>query len=292
MKIAVILVIFLTFLYQALPQDKTAYNIFTGDGTKVNYDEMLKLISDADIILFGEIHDDPVAHWLELEISRSLYNIKGKALLMGAEMFETDNQLLINEYMAGLYDASKFEAEARLWSNYRTDYKPLLEFAKENSISFIATNIPRRYASVVARKGFEGLDDLPDEAVRYLPPLPVPFDPELKGYKDMLSMTGTEADSVTHSGHNFPKAQAIKDATMAHFILKNWSPGKTFIHFNGAYHSRNFEGIVWYLRRSDPDLKIATIESVNQESIEKPERSNLGKADFIVLIPSSGNKTF
>ena len=59
-----------------------------------------------------------------------------------------------------------------------------------------------------------------------------------------------------HGNQNLPKAQAIKDATMAHFILENWEKGKTFIHYNGSYHSDNFEGIVWYLKQENPNLYI------------------------------------
>ena len=48
---------------------------------------------------------------------------------------------------------ANFREEAKLWPNYNTDYAPILEFAKKNELDFIATNIPRRYASMVARNG-------------------------------------------------------------------------------------------------------------------------------------------
>jgi uncharacterized iron-regulated protein len=91
---------------------------------------------------------------------------------------------------------------------------------------------------------------------------------------------------------NMVKAQAIKDATMAHFILANRTEGKLFVHFNGSYHSDNFDGIGWYLRKQAPTLKIVTISSVEQESIEKPDASNGKRADFILLIPSDMTKTY
>ena len=87
-----------------------------------------------------------------------------------------------------------------------------------------------------------------------------------------------------HSNENFPKAQAIKDATMAHFILKNWSKGKLFLHFNGAYHSDNFESIYWYLKQQNPDLKITTISTVSQEDISELKEEHSGKADYIVCV--------
>lgn len=276
----------------AFSQDKPAYKIFKSEGRKTDYSDMLKELSKADIVFFGELHDDPIAHWLELEVAKSLFAEKGRNLVLGAEMFESDNQLLIDEYLNGMYDASKFEAEVKLWKNYKTDYKPLVDLAKSDSLRFVATNVPRRYSSVVNKKGFEGLEKLSPEAKKYIAPLPFPYDPEVKCYKDMLKMGGMGGDSTSHVSNNFPKAQAVKDATMAHFILANWTKGKLFIHYNGSYHSSNFEGIVWYLKQYNPALKIATIETVQQDNPENMEKENNNIATFIIAIPTSMTRTY
>jgi hypothetical protein len=107
----------------------------------------------------------------------------------------------------------------------------------------------------------------------------------------MLTMAGMGKDT-SHVNLNFPKAQAVKDASMAHFILKNWSGGKIFLHYNGSYHSRNFEGIVWYLNKHNPALKIATIETVQQDEIESVTKENLHIATFIIAIPASMTRTY
>jgi uncharacterized iron-regulated protein len=277
---------------QSYSQDKPAYRIFTAEGKKADYGDIIKSALKADIVFVGELHDNPIAHWLELEVTKSLFAEKGSSLILGAEMFESDNQLLIDEYLQGVYDATKFEAEAKLWKNYKTDYKPLLDFAKANKLQFIATNVPRRYAAVVNKKGFEGLEQLSAEAKRYFAPLPFPYDPEVKCYKDMLSMGGMGGDTSSHVSLNFPKAQAVKDATMAHFILSAWSDGKLFIHYNGSYHSSNFEGITWYLKKFNPDLKITTLETVEQNDIDSLEKDNNNIATYIIAIPSSMTKTY
>jgi uncharacterized iron-regulated protein len=90
---------------------------------------------------------------------------------------------------------------------------------------------------------------------------------------------------------NLPKAQAAKDATMAHFILENWEPGKTMFHFNGSYHSRDFEGIVWHLLQEKPDLQIMTIETVLQKDIGDLEEKHLGIANYVVTIPHNMTRT-
>ena len=291
MKLVALLMV-IGFSFNLSGQDKPAYRIYTGEGKPVNYDEMIKSVSGADVVFFGELHDDPIAHWLELEVTKSLFAEKGNNLVLGAEMFEADNQLLLDEYLKGVYDASKFEAEAKLWKNYKTDYKPLVEFARTNNLLFVATNVPRRYASVVSKSGFEGLDSLTPEAKKYIAPLPFPYDPEVKCYKDMLSMGGMGGSASAHVSENFPKAQAVKDATMAHFINLNWAKGKVFIHYNGSYHSRNYEGILWYLKKLNPGMKFATVETVQQNDIEKIEKENMGAAGFIIAIPSSMTRTY
>jgi hypothetical protein len=119
-------------------------------------------------------------------------------------------------------------------------------------------------------------------------PLPVRYDPELPGYKAMLEEMGGMGG---HGGDNFPKAQAIKDATMAYFILQNLPSESIFIHYNGAYHSNNYEGIVWYLLQERPELKILTISTVEQGEIEELDEENLDLADYIVTVPESMTKT-
>ena len=285
-----LLLISLAIFMLSFKSDKPAYKLFNGEGKESKYSKLIKDASEADIVFYGELHNDPVSHWLELEITKDLHNLKAEKLMLGAEMFERDDQLIIDEYLNDMYASGKFEPEVKLWNNYKTDYKPLLEFAKENKLRFIATNIPRRYASMVNRSGFEILDSLSDEAKEYIAPLPVEYDPELKGYKDMLNMG--ERNGMAHANDNLPKAQAIKDATMAFSILQHWEEGSTLIHYNGSYHSRNFEGIVWYLLQSRPDLKIVTIETVLQEDISELEEENLGIASYVVCVPERMTKTY
>lgn len=202
-------------------------------------------------------------------------------------MFETDNQIILNEYLQGLISTSRFESEVRLWPNYHTDYKPLVEMARENHIPFIATNIPRRYASIVNSKGFEGLDELSEQAKAFLPPLPVEYNPDLNAYKSMLEMEGMAG----HANENFPRAQAIKDAAMAHFIIENWSEGKLFLHFNGAYHSDNYESIYWYLKQKYPQLNVITLTTVSQRSLSRLNNENEGRADYIICVDENMTPT-
>ena len=282
-KIALLLIA-IFFLKLSFSQDKPAYVLYNKDGKKVKYSKMLNTVSGADILLFGEFHNNPIAHWLQLEVTKDLK--EKRSLILGAEMFEADNQEQLNAYLQGKITAKGFDSSARLWKNYPTDYAPLVNFAKANSIVFAATNIPRRYASLVSKRGFEVLDSLPANEKNWIAPLPIPYDPELPGYKTMLEMM------KDHGSPNMPKAQASKDATMAHFILKYYQPGSLFIHYNGSFHSENYDGIVWYLKKQQPDLKYATITVVSQKDISKLLDENKNKADYIICVDEDMTTTY
>lgn len=285
-KILVTVSIFATMSFALIHSNKDAYIIYDSKGKKTDYSQLLAEAKKADIILFGELHDNPICHWLQKELTQDVYTEKKEKLTLGAEMFEADDQIALNEYLAGKLSEKTLKDEVKLWTNFGTDYKPLLDFAKTNKLKFIADNIPRRYANLVYSRGVSALDSIDTEAKKWIAPLPFKYDGTLKCYKDIFENAGG------HGGENLPKSQAIKDATMAYFILKNWSKGQTFIHYNGAYHSNNHQGIEWYLKQQNPDLKILVISSTEQKDINQLEVESNDSGDFIICTPSSMTKTY
>jgi uncharacterized iron-regulated protein len=288
----ILLIVLAALISFSFIPDKPAYKLFDKNGKEIKYKKMIRELKKNHIVFIGELHDNPISHWMELQITKDLYDSTTQNLILGAEMFEADNQLVIDEYLQKLFDDKKFEAELKLWKNYKTDYKPLMLFARDNGLRFVATNIPRRYANIVFRKGFEGLDELSDEAKKYIAPLPVKYDPEVKCYKDMLNMGDSPAGKAAHVMANLPKAQAAKDATMAYFIDKNMEPGKIFIHYNGSYHSKDHEGINWYLSLMDKGYEIVTVSTVNQKDINVLDDENKGTADYIICVPDDMTRTY
>ncbi len=263
---------------------KPAYVIYNAKGKKVTYEKMVKGLAQQDVVLFGELHNNPIAHWLQLEVTADLHQTKG--LILGAEMIEADNQTELDQYLNDSIDEKGLDTLARLWPNHKTDYAPLLRFAKENQISFIATNVPRRYAKMVYKGGFEALDTLTDQEKQWMVPLPFVFDSLLPKYQEILEMMGG------HGSADLVKAQALKDATMAHFILHNYRDDHLFIHYNGAYHSDDHEGILWYLQQGRGNLRYATISTVSQKDIGRLEKEYNGKADFIICVDSDMTTTY
>ncbi|MHA7830707.1 MAG: ChaN family lipoprotein [Flagellimonas sp.] len=273
-----------TLCLLTLSAQKAPYVIYNAKGKKVSYKKMLKTLEKKDMVLFGELHNNPIAHWLQYELTADLH--AKRPLILGAEMIESDNQDELNDYLSGKIDYKALDSTARLWSNHKTDYAPLVDFAKDSSLVFVASNVPRRYASMVYKDGFEALDSLPAQEKEWIAPLPIAYDPELPGYQNILKMMGD------HGSPTLVMAQAIKDATMAHFILQNYKEGFLFLHYNGAYHSNNYEGILWYLQLERPDLEYGTISTVTQKNVHKLEEENKNLANFIICVDTNMTTTY
>ncbi|MCI2228902.1 ChaN family lipoprotein [Polaribacter sp. MSW13] len=258
----------ITFINLSFSQDKPAYQLFNQKGKIVKYNKMIRNLIKSDMVFFGEYHTNPISHWLQIEMAKSFYEKKGNKLFFGAEMFESGNQLVLDEYLAGFYDEKKMLPEiTQLWGNYQTDYKPLVEFAKEKKLRFIATNIPRRYAAMINKKGIGALKELSPQALTLIgPDLEKFFDPTVKAYAEMASKMGGH---VPPNMLNIQTAQASKDATMAYFSLKNFNKGDLLFHIEGSYHSNYNQGIIWWIHKIQPGLKITSVTTVMQSEWDK-----------------------
>jgi len=281
---------FLFTLQLFFAQDLPAYQIYNSKGKPVSFDKMAAATKNIDLVLFGEFHDNPIAHWLQLELTQRMHNVYQGNLQLGFEMFEQDQQVLLDAYLAGKLTDEQFKDTLRLWPNYTTDYAPLIDFAKEKNLSCVASNIQRKYASLLFKKGRAALDTLPESTKAQMAPLDFKFDTTLTQYQAMKEMG---AHMGPGAGWRMVEAQAIKDATMAHFILHNFwrKPETVHLHFNGAYHSDFYQGIMWYVLQDKPEHKILTISTVSQDNIKKLDAEHFGRADFIICVPSNMTST-
>ncbi|TKG94329.1 iron-regulated protein [Puteibacter caeruleilacunae] len=277
----------MVFALVAFKSDKPAYLLYNSKGKNIKYEQMINELANADVVFFGEYHNNPISHWLEYEVTKSLHQMKKGNIIMGAEMFETDNQLILDEYLMDQISMGKFEEECRLWGNYSTDYDPLVTLAKDSSIHLVATNIPRRYADIVHKKGLEQLNELSSTAKDFFAPLPIEIEPD-SILKDQLGIMS----ALSKNPVNVAKAQAIKDATMAYFISKNLKKDQLFIHYNGSFHSDGKEGIIKYLNRYKKGLKIKNITTVQQEDISRLDSTYHDQADYVICVTESMTRTY
>lgn len=282
-----VLILFVNISF-AIAQSKPAYELFDNKGKIADYDKMIKDLAKSDMVFFGEYHTNPISHWLQIEMAKSFYEEKGDKLSFGAEMFENGNQLVLDEYLAGFYEEDKMLPEiTQLWGNYATDYKPLVEFAKEKNLRFIASNIPRRYASMINKKGMDALKELSPEALAMIGPLEAHFDASV--YADMKEKMGGH---VPPDMLNIQTSQASKDATMAHFSIKNFKKGDLYFHMDGAYHSDNGRGIIWWVNKIKPGFTIKSVTTVLQSEWAKmTDEEKALRANYIIVVADNMTQT-
>ena len=66
----------------------------------------------------------------------------------------------------------------------------------------------------------------------------------------------------------------------------------TFLHYNGAYHSNNYEGILWYINQEEVKTNCSTISTVNQKNVHKLDSTNTGIADYIIAVDNDMTSTY
>ena len=271
-------------------QGIAAYQIYNSKGKKVKFEKVCSAANENELVLFGEFHNNPIAHWLQFELTKQMFAKFGTHLQLGFEMFEQDQQEILADFISGNIPVEKLKDTTRLWPNYSTDYAPLTEFARTNKLQCVATNIERKYASLLFKKGRAALDTLDQKVKSQMAPLTFALDTTLSQYQNMKHMGAHMGPGM---GWRMVEAQAIKDATMAYFILHNpWrTPQTIHLHFNGAYHSDFYQGIMWYIRQEEPNMKILTISTVTQDDVHKLEKEHFGRADYIICVPNSMTTT-
>jgi len=277
----------------AMPQGVLSdhYKIYSRLKQKqVTLDEIVDDMSEADVLFFGEEHNDPTGHYLEYSLLKQLAEKYPGKVALSMEMFETDCQLVLDEYLNGFIREKNFITDARVWSNYK-DYHPLIEFAKDSHIPVIAANAPARYTNMANRMGLSGLAQLSAAAKSYLPPLPIdtatgPY------YEKFLQVMGGHS---AMAGMQMFQAQNLWDATMG------WSIGRflklhqhyKILQINGGFHSEEKLGAAAQLKKYAPQTRILNIAVYSDENFDAPDWSKLSKnGDYIILTDPKLPKTF
>ena len=258
------------------------------------FDELTRRLARADIVFFGEEHDDPETHRVEFGLLDALGRT-GRPVILSLEMFERDAQPALDDYLAGRISEADFLAKSRPWDRYVTDYRPMVELAKANGWPVIAANVPRPMASAIGRKGLAALDTLtPTERTWAARDIQCPEDAYRARF--MESMRGHSAGGAPSSpGDTLPSAvatrfylaQCVKDETMAESIVaaRERRPGNAIVvHYDGAFHSDYRQGTVDRVRRRAPAVRLAVITAVpvvDQAAATLSDHKD--RADFILF---------
>lgn len=287
------------------------YRVYSGGGEPSSFAELVKQVQSRQVVFLGEFHNDPVAHHRELEVLKAA---AGADTILSLEMFETDVQGVLDEYMAGLISEDHLISSGRAWRNYKTDYRALIELAKERRFPVVAANAPRRYVNRVSRMGKASLDALGLEAKRLLPPLPyADASPEYtekfnKFMEEMRKEAAKEAatDSPKPAAEKLPppspprdpkwglEAQSLWDASMAFSIADTLMrrPNARIVHVNGSFHLEKKLGILDHLSRYRPGVRMLVITMTPAKSFPNWDESLKGAGDFVILTDPSLPRTY
>ena len=268
------------------------------NGAPRSLEEAAQELAGADVIFFGEQHDDRNAHALERALLERLY-AHNPHLTLSLEMFERDVQGVLDEYLHGYITETHLMQSARPWPNYKEDYRPLIEFCRERQLPVVAANAPRRYVNIVSRKGQTALAELPKSSRAYLAPLPYAMTLPAEYDRQLTEIFGGSHDP---SGKPTPaaapgmpdpallkQAQGLWDATMADSISRalRTHRGRQILQVNGAMHSDSGFGIAARLHALDPRLRIKIV-TVRPDAAYPalPPGLPAGLADIVAVTPS------
>jgi uncharacterized iron-regulated protein len=260
------------------------YRIYDAKGNPATMVQILEAVGQNDVVFLGEMHDDAVGHALQFDIFKSAVEkySPNRKIALSLEMFERDVQMVVNEYLAGLISEKKFMDDSRPWGNYKTDYRPLVELAKEKRFPVIAANAPRRYVNMVSRGGRDTLKGLSKDAKKFLPPLPYSQASEAYSKKFKSLMGG--APEAQMGLNNILDSQSLWDAGMAYNVSKAMVKNGLVVHLNGAFHTENRLGTVEHLLKykSKAKILVVTMRYENEfKTFDKSKHTDLG--DFVIL---------
>ena len=286
------------------PVEGEDFQVYDIGGHSSSFAAVLSALSDTDVVLVGEEHDDVVGHRFEVELLgaayRRLHAEDGREVILSLEMFERDVQYILAEYLDGTISETHFLNSSRPWDDYEDRYRPLVEFSKAHGLTVIAANAPRRYVNRVSREGPESLDALSATAKSFLPPLPYPGPSiEYRAQWEALmaeamavpdtqtdsSAADADADEHDTMSPNVIYSQALWDAAMGHAVTSalGANPGSLVIHMAGSFHVQRGTGIPERIEDYGPGTRVLSIVMVSVDDITAwDEKEHEGLGDFVV----------
>jgi uncharacterized iron-regulated protein len=268
----------------------TRYKRFT------DFESLLADATTADVLFLGEQHDDPVTHALETAALAGLTRRRGN-IVLAMEMFERDAQPALDGYLGERVSESDFLAASRPWPRYRSDYRPIVEFAKRYHWPVIASNVPRRFASLVARRGLAGINDSVPSAERaYVArTFQCPHDDYFERFASTMgdmSGHGAPAKAQTEQEKKATlervyQAQCVKDETMGESIAIAYAaapPRALVVHVNGSFHSDYRLGTAERTQRQLPGKRILVVSFVPIADLDAADGAAQKKiGDYVIF---------
>lgn len=261
--------------------------------------QSIDILVDYDVVFIGEMHRHPGNHLAQMQLFRAIHE-RAPNVSLSMEQFERDVQPVVDDYLAGRIGESLFIDKTRAWGNYRTSYRPLVEYAKEYGLPVIASNAPEKVVRCVGLEGRAFLERMePDQRLWVADTLSLgagAYRDKFMGFVQGDAAHGgdpnaDEQDEVKPPSENALRsyaAQVTRDDTMAESIARHLvaHPGRKVVHLGGSFHSDSFLGTVKRVKTRRPEAKIAVISPHTVKSGQdiSLDDESLASGTFVLLI--------
>lgn len=266
-----------------LPDAVVVYD--TAQSSYRTFDELLDALAMRDVVFLGETHLDDTTHRCEAAVYEGLIARRAGRVVLSLEMFETDVQPVLDDYLAGRIDEAAFLAKARPWGNYRDAYAPLIELARAHGLPVVAANFPAPLRQKVSRGGAEALAALTPEQRATVPQEILPGTDEYQARVDR-AVRG----HMGGGGSGDPEArrfnvQNLWDNSMGDACARALAahPGHLVLHVVGGFHVAYGDGTARQLALRAPDARTAVVEITPAHDLYSPQpERDRARADYLV----------
>lgn len=245
-------------------------------------------IQESRVVLIGEQHDAYAHHLVQRAVIEQLHQQQPN-LTIGLEMFQTPFQPWLDQYIAGQIDEAELLAATEYYQRWRYDYRlyrPILAFAREQSIPLLALNVPAELTRQVAGGGFDAVK-APQQKW-----LPTPLPTASAAYRQRLRpIFDQHPVGKERSFEHFIAAQLLWDegmaATAADYLQRY--PERRLVVIAGNGHLAGTETLPDRLRQrsgatlqvilNDPEPPLTTDQAdylLQPAVVELPPRGRLG----------------
>ncbi len=251
--------------------------------------------ADYDAIFIGEAHGHAASHYVQSKIFAGLH-AKYPDMALSMEQFERPAQSVVDDYLAGRIGEETLIFEGKAWPHYRSSYRPLVEYAKDNGLPVIASEIPANMVSCIGERGPDFLDTLSGEprqwAAEKLHLEDSAYKDKFYSFMDAAAGHGIDNDQseeeIARKKAYRYAAQVSRDDTMAESIARHMqaNPGRKVLHVNGSFHSAGLLGTPERLAMHLPGLRIANLHPILVDDPKNPSFSagDVGEGQYLVLL--------
>ncbi|MDW1891904.1 ChaN family lipoprotein [Vibrio sp. Vb1574] len=231
------------------------YQLYTPSGEHIALSKLPIELQQADVILIGEWHTHAGIHRFQTDMLKQLTSYD-RSLALSMEQFTRDKQPVVDAYLRGEIGEQYSMKQANAWPNYESDYRPLVEFAKQKNLPVIAANAPKSIVRCIGRQGLDYINKLDDDQRMFIAQA---INTGSSPYKEKF-MASMHHGKPEQTEKQFA-AQVTWDETMAESIVSylDDNPGAQVVHVAGKFHTEQGLGTAASILSRNPSLKVVVI---------------------------------